>query len=72
MWDFVPLFTVWDYVLRYFVRWDYVRVNFIPWDFVMRDFVLDSLDTHAKLSSHPALSQNETWSLFPDLVFGLL
>jgi len=34
MWDFVPLFTFWDYVLFYFVWWDYVQVNFVLWDFV--------------------------------------
>ena len=42
VWDFVPLFTFWDYILGYFVWWIYVRVDFVPWDFVMGGFVQGS------------------------------
>ena len=42
MWDFVSLFTFWDYILWYFVLWDYIRIDFVPWDFVLWDLVTDS------------------------------
>ena len=42
VWDFVLLFTFWDYFLWYFVLWDYIRVDFVLWDFFLKDFVQDS------------------------------